>query len=425
MNVRTSDNIVSTALDAWGREGVRVVPRPAGIEGPLAVPLLMPKDAATAAAMLQWADARRLAVTPTGAGTKLSWGSAAARVDALLTTEYLGSGIDHCAGDLTAVLPAGVSLRAVNDALGRQGQWLPLDPPFSDRATIGGIVAAHDSGPRRHRYGAPRDLIIGVEMALADGRVAKAGGRVVKNVAGYDLSRLMCGSFGSLAVITSATFKLSPVPAASRTVVATAASIRQLGHITAALAIAPLTPAALELDAPPIRVLIRFETTAAAADRQASAARAICEKHGGTAEVVDGVVESNLWEHLETRFWAGAACVAKLSVLPTDLADTLQSVQTDAATRRLEWRFRGRAGLGVCYCRLDGPADAQALVLATLRTTLARRGGSVVLLIAPRVVKERVGPWGEIGAALRLMQAVKSRFDPAGTLNPGAGPGGI
>jgi glycolate oxidase FAD binding subunit len=425
MNVRTSDNIVSTALDAWGREGVRVVPRPASLDGPLAVPLLMPRDAATTAAMLQWADARGLAVTPTGGGTKLSWGSPATRVDALLTTEHLEARIDHCAGDLTAVLPSGVSLQAVNDELGRQGQWLPLDPPFAGRATIGGIVASHDSGPRRHRYGAPRDLIIGVEMALVDGRVAKAGGRVVKNVAGYDLSRLMCGSFGSLAVITSATFKLSPLPAASRTVVATMSSIRQLGQIVAALANAPLTPAALELDAPPIRLLIRFETTAAAADRQASSARAICEKHRGTAEVMDGSAETNLWATRETQFWAGATCVAKMSVLPTELADALQSLQTDAATRRVESHFMGRAALGVCYCRLDGSSDAQAIVLSALRSTLARRGGSVVLLIAPRVVKERVGPWGDIGTAHRLMQAVKGRFDPDGTLNPGAGPGGL
>jgi glycolate oxidase FAD binding subunit len=425
MAVRTSDTIVSTALDEWGRDGVRVIPRPQGLEGPLAVPLLMPTDAATAAAMLRWAGAHRLAVTPTGAGTKLFWGSSATRVDALLTTTHLESRIDHCAGDLTAILPSGVSLRSVNDALGRQGQWLPLDPSFSSRATIGGIVATHDSGPRRHRYGTPRDLIIGIEMALPDGRVAKAGGRVVKNVAGYDLSRLLCGSFGSLAVITSATFKLAPLPAASRTVVATAPSIRPLVSIAMALGAAPLAPAALDLEAPPFRLLIRFETTEAAADRQAASARAICDKHGAATEVVGGAPEADLWEQRDARFWGGALCVAKISALPTDLADALQGLQADAAARRVDCRLMGRAALGVFYCRLDGAADAQATILSGLRSVVSRRGGSVVVLIAPPDVKAQVAPWGDIGNALRVMQAVKGRFDPNGTLNPGGGPGGL
>src|SRR6185295_11544977 len=159
-----------------------------------------------------------------------------------------------------AILPAGASLAHVNEVLGREGQWLPLDPPLSDRATIGGIVATNDSGPRRHRYGTARDLIIGIEMALVDGRTAKAGGRVVKNVAGYDLSRLLCGSFGTLALIVSATFKLAPL-----------------------LAAAPLTPSAVELDSPPARMLIRFETTPGAAEQQAAAACDLCTRHEAPA----------------------------------------------------------------------------------------------------------------------------------------------
>src|SRR5262249_48256512 len=127
--------------------------------------------------------------------------------------------VAHRHGDLTATIQAGATLTDVNHTLGQHRQWIPLDAPWPDRATIGGIVATNDSGPRRHRDGAPRDLIIGIEIVLADGTAAKAGGIVVKNVAGYDVSRLMTGSFGSLAVIVGATFKLYPVPPASRTVV--------------------------------------------------------------------------------------------------------------------------------------------------------------------------------------------------------------
>src|SRR5499427_9566622 len=123
----------------------------------------------------------------------------------------------HEHGDMTATVEAGATLRDVNRALARHGQWLPLDPPRADRATIGGILATNDSGPLRHRYGTPRDLVIGVQLATTDGVLSKAGGRVVKNVAGYDLSKLVAGSFGSLAAIVSATFKLAPIPAASKT----------------------------------------------------------------------------------------------------------------------------------------------------------------------------------------------------------------
>ena len=181
--------------------------------------VLEPPDVGALASILRAANANGQTVLPRGSGTKLAWGPVSPPIDTVLSTRRLESPIDHRPGDLIATIPAGATLAAVNELLGREHQWLPLDPQVSPDATIGGIVATNDSGPRRQRYGTPRDLIIGVEMALADGRTAKAGGRVVKNVAGYDLSRLLCGSFGSLAVMTSATFKLAPLPAASRTVV--------------------------------------------------------------------------------------------------------------------------------------------------------------------------------------------------------------
>src|SRR4029077_11898303 len=162
--------------------------------------------------------------------------------------------------------PGGATLESANAILASAGQWLPLDPSHVNCATIGGIVATNDSGPRRHKHGSPRDLIIGVEMALSDGRVAKAGGRVVKNVAGYDLSRLVCGSFGTLAVITSATFKLTPLPASSRTVVANCSGVAEAARLALTIASQPVTPSALEIEAPAARLLIRFETTERAAD---------------------------------------------------------------------------------------------------------------------------------------------------------------
>ena len=192
-----------------------------------------PADAAGVAAKLKWANGEGLAVSIRGAGTKQSWSARAGRTDVVLSTLGLNAPADHVAGDLVATVPAGSSLDAVNDVLRRERQWLPLDPACSNRATIGGIISTNDSGPRRHRFGTPRDLIIGIEIALADGRIARAGGRVVKNVAGYDLSKLLCGSLGSLAVVTSATFKLAPLPPASSTLVASLPDARSAGALAA------------------------------------------------------------------------------------------------------------------------------------------------------------------------------------------------
>jgi glycolate oxidase FAD binding subunit len=388
--------------------------------------IVEPLDAAGIASMLKWADDERLAVGIRGGGTKPAWGTRAARVDVTLSTRGLEEKIDHAAGDLVATVPAGATLDAVNDVLRRNRQWLPLDPPMSDRATIGGIVAANDSGPRRHRYGTPRDLVIGIEMALVDGRMAKAGGRVVKNVAGYDLSRLLCGSFGSLAVVTSATFKLVPVARASHTVVATVGDVRRLGELTLAISDLPLNPSAIELEAPPCQLLVRFESTPAAAEEQAKTAANLCVRHGARAMILDVEDEQRTWDEHGSRFWKTPTTIVKVSILPTDLADVLQAIADLCAASRVEHSVVGRAALGVLLVALSsGDVGAEAQVIDGLRRRLAGRRGTVVIVSGSESLQARVDPWGEIGDAFELMRALKAHFDPRGTLNPGRGPGGL
>jgi glycolate dehydrogenase FAD-binding subunit len=384
-----------------------------------------PIDAAGVAAALQSAVTQNLAVTIRGGGTKSAQGAtsgvALASAEAVLSTTRLTGAVDHVAGDLVATAPAGATLEAVNDVLRREGQWLPLDPPRASRATIGGIVATNDSGPRRHRFGTPRDLIIGIEIALVNGRTAKAGGRVVKNVAGYDLSKLLCGSLGSLAVVTSATFKLSPVPPHSQTLVATVADIRQLGELALAIAGVPVAPTAIELQSPPNRLLIRFETTEQAARRQTERVNAICVERGATCTVVSGIAEADAWRAHEGRIFSTEGTILKLAILPTDVADVLDRITTLAAERRVEHEVIGRAALGIVLLRLGGDPSAQAGMVAELRLEAAGRGGSAVLLSAPAGLLRDVGRWGPGGDALPLMRAVKQQFDPQNTLNPGAG----
>lgn len=414
-----------TATSLWGTEGVHLAGSADAVDGHKPIAVLEPGDAATAASMLHWADTERLTVIPRGAGTKLTWGSTPSSADLVLSTVRLVAGVDHCPGDLTAILPAGASLARVNELLGREGQWLPLDPPQSDRATIGGIVATNDSGPRRHRYGTARDLIIGIEMALVDGRTAKAGGRVVKNVAGYDLSRLLCGSFGTLALVVSATFKLAPLPAASCTVVATAGNAQRLGRLALAFAAVPLAPSAVELDSPPARMLIRFETTPAAAEQQAAAACDLCKRHEAPTTLLQGLVERDAWRSYEARLWDTEGTLLKIAVLPSHVGDLVDLIERATASHSVDYRVGGRAALGVLFLKLRGDVERHMEIVREVRQTAAARGGSAVLLSTPVSTERRIDSWGEVGDSLRIMRAVKARFDPHGTLNPGRGPGGI
>ena len=186
------------------------------VDGIVPSQVVEPTDASELAATLQAASRDKQITVLRGGGTKLGWGRTPAAIDQVVSTAKLNTLLVHRHGDMTATVHAGVSLAHLNRELARHGQWLPLDSAF-DEATIGGMLATNDAGPHRHRYGTPRDLLIGVTLALTDGRIVKAGGTVVKNVAGYDLGKLVTGSFGSLGAIVDATFKLLPIPQASAT----------------------------------------------------------------------------------------------------------------------------------------------------------------------------------------------------------------
>ena len=380
--------------------------------------ILEPNDAAGVASALHAAAGYGQSVVVCGAGTTFTPPAS----DILIKTTRLTMAVDHVAGDLVATVPAGASLDAVNDVLRRERQWLPLDPPRSHRATIGGIIATNDSGPRRHRFGAPRDLIIGIEMALVDGRTAKAGGKVVKNVAGYDLSKLMCGSLGTLAVVTSATFKLSPVAPFSQTLVATVADLRKLGELALALADAPVAPTAIELQSPPHRLLVRFETTESAAATQTRIASDICTRHGATLSVIDGQAEVDAWRAHEGRIFSAAGTVVKVAVLPTDVADVLAHIQQLASNAAVPCALSGRAALGIVLLRLEGDPAAHASIVNEIRHDAAARRGSAVIVSAPEDLTHATGRWGSLGDTEPIMRAVKARFDPHNILNAGLSP---
>ena len=396
-----------------------------GIDGVVPGVVAEPGTPEAAAAVLGWASEHGRSVVVRGGGTKLGWGAPAGSIDVLLSTRGLDAVEAHRHGDLTATVQAGAVLADVNAALAAHRQWLPLDAPHAERATIGGIVAANDSGPRRQRHGAPRDLIIGMTLARADGVTAKSGGIVVKNVAGYDIARLLTGSFGCLGVILTATFKLAPAAEASRTVRVTLSEAGQVERVATALLDHGSTPTAVELSWPPAAMLVRFESAATVADEQAERAAALARAAGGAADVLAEADEAEAWRRHEARVFGGEGTIVKLVVLPGDLSATLAWLDESARAQSLDCALVGRAGLGVLYVRLAGPVSAQASLVGALRDRLDPGRGSAIIRQAEGELRSLVDVWGPVGDGFPLMQQVKRQFDPGGILNPGRGPGGL
>jgi glycolate oxidase FAD binding subunit len=418
-----STTLENSAASLIGSEAVRSGKPSDAVEEVVPRIVVEPDSADAVAALLGWASRDKLSTLVRGSGTKLGWGPPPESIDVLISTGRLGAVVAHRHGDLTATIEAGATLANVNRALSQHRQWIPLDPPWSDRATIGGLVATNDSGPRRHRYGAPRDLIIGVEFARADGRLAKGGGIVVKNVAGYDLPRLFSGSFGSLGVIVSATFKLYPLATASRTLVVPLATTADLGLLTAKLTGGHLTPTALEFATHPLRLIVRFESIEASVEQQSHTFERLTAESGFSAQSLSRQDEGKAWEDHARLVDDSRGALVKVSVLPAQIPEAIESIIRVAGDAG--YVAAGRAGLGVFLLRIFGDVELQKRAIDGLRSSLPPGKGSAVIVKGSRELRASIDVWGPIGDSLPLMKAVKQQFDPVGVLSPGRGPGGI
>jgi glycolate oxidase FAD binding subunit len=415
-------------LDELRADGRAIESRPPdpsrdGVDGILPHVVVLPQSPGEVAAALRWADAHRLSVVMRGGGSKLDWGAAPAAFDVLLDLSRLNRILQHQSGDLTVTVEAGARLDAVNAQLRQRGQWLALDPAFAD-ATIGGLLATNDSGPSRHRFGTPRDLVIGIQVATVDGQLAKAGGQVVKNVAGYDLSKIMSGSFGSLAAIVSATFKLSPITAASRTIVASGVEGETLARIAETMAASQLEPSAFELDVrsspdepPRIGCAMRFMSFPAVVEAEADNASARLAAVHPAFQSIHGDQERDFWSSYLRRPWQGPGIVVRASWLPARVGDMLSRLRTLAAGVTLE--MTGRVAVGAGLFRIDGSPAAQAEVVARMRGS--DLFGNVVVLRAPAALKSREWVWGP-ALANPIAAALKRELDPQGILGAGRGP---
>ena len=414
------------------------------LDGRTPAAVVLPGSKEEIAALLAVAADEGLPVTPWGGGTKMAIGSPPTRLGLVLGLRRLNRVLEHEPGDLTATVEAGITLAALQAELATRGQWLSLDAAHAEQATVGGILASNASGPRRHLYGTARDLLIGVTVVSGDGSVVRGGGKVVKNVAGYDLPKLYIGSFGTLGVLVEATFKLRPRPDVDRLVVARFERVKDAGQAARAITASDLIPSALDLVDGEVLRALKLSSAAGCAlligvdgireqvEWQCAELRRLLGPLGlGEASVLDGEARDAAWRGLGELGRAGVddtAAVMKWGVLPTQVAEVVEQGGAVAQRNGLRATFRAHAGVGIATAALSGGGADTNAVVATLtewRGMINGAGGHALVEWAPLAVKERIAVWDTPGPALRIMQGIKARLDPRGILNPGRFAGGI
>jgi glycolate oxidase FAD binding subunit len=391
-----------------------------------------PITEAELATVLRYADSAGLSVIPRGNGSKLGWGNAPVRADLVLSTVRLNRVIEHAWADLTVSVEAGCTIGTLQETLAQHGQRIAIDPLWPEQTTVGGLLSTNDSGTLRIRYGGLRDLIIGVTIALPDGTLASSGGKVVKNVAGYDLPKLVTGALGTLGVITRAVFRLHPLPHNVRSFTFVTRGAADANRLVLAVQDSKLAHSGLQVrfnsGAPP-EVDIRFDGTDAGLVAQTETLRKLA------APATEAQSNEDVWHARQDLFGAVTsrdaalaqdsqpAAIAKFSVLPASIASTCEQLHNLAEPLNVHWSAVVQ-GTGLGWIRL-GPANANTIqqLLQTQRSQLEAAGSFVVQYRSPGMPE--IEAWGDPGDALPLMLSVKQQLDPKRTLNPGRFVGGI
>jgi glycolate oxidase FAD binding subunit len=382
-----------------------------------------PADAEQAAAALRVCAELRAAVVPWGGGTCVEVGNPPRAADVVLLTERLSRVIDYDDANLTVTVEAGATLGALSAVLAERGQWLPLEPPRAEAATVGGAAATNLSGPRRMAFGAARDLAIGVRAALTDGSVIKWGGKTVKNVAGYDMAKLFVGSLGTLGLLTELTLKVYPLPETTRTITAWR---KDLGNglgpasdLVNTILASPLLPTAVTIVNPVALglragVLVRVEGIEAAVDRHERDIMSWASQAGFEAEVLTGDHERDSWRDMRDIGWRDGEAAVRLSVIagrvPAVLAEIEAALPASAA-------IVAHVPAGMVW--IAATPDELAPALPALRDLTQRHSGHLLLARAPRELKAGGDVWFPAPQALSLMRGLKRAFDPHDILNPG------
>ncbi|HKM67903.1 MAG TPA: FAD-binding oxidoreductase [Candidatus Acidoferrum sp.] len=381
-----------------------------------------PENERQLAAALAFANHAGIAVVPRGGGTKMDWGNPPKKAELVLSTARLNRILEHVWADLTVTVEAGCTLQSLRKTLAQHGQRLAFDGLWPEHATIGGVLSTNDSGTLRMRFGALRDLIIGVTLALPDGTLASSGGKVVKNVAGYDLPKLSTGALGTLGIITRAVFRLHPQPRTTKTFSFAAENVQTMQRHVLTIQNSQLAHTALQIRwgaSGKSSADVLFEATDAGLAAQELHLRELL----GATQVE--LIPESIWKSRQA-LWNSATdstLLAKISVLPADFAETFERLASIGNSRNLQWQLVVQA-TGVGLVRLEGGSATLSAAAKELRTAIESRGGSLVILRRPPEMYS-LDAWGNAGDAVPLMRAVKRQLDPNATLNPGRFVGGI
>jgi glycolate oxidase FAD binding subunit len=375
--------------------------------------------------IVKTASQNKWRILPCGSGSKLSWGGLARDIQAVISTQHLNGIVEHAVGDFTVTVEAGMKLTDLQEILKQTKQFLPLDPSYPQSATIGGIIATADAGSWRQRYGGVRDLLLGISFLRADGGSAKAGGRVVKNVAGYDLMKLFAGSYGTLGIITQATFRLYPLIETSGSIVLTGKTdnIIQAANI---IRNSSLTPTAAELISASFSqhlgigehpaIVLRFQSIPASIDEQINQITKLAQELGLQSQDYRNDTEEKLWQQLTETIFTGSPnekITCKIGIIPAKAIDLLTEVDRSSSTQKYI-TINLSSGLG--KLRLSGETSIEKLTI--LRNLCQQNRGFLTVLEAPIEIKQKLDPWGYTGNSISMMQKIKQQFDPQNILSP-------
>src|SRR4028119_892166 len=381
--------------------------------------IVYPKTTEELKSVMSCAYSNNWRVFPCGSSSKLGWGGVGNKVDIVVSTERLNRVIEHAVGDLTVTVEAGVKFAHLQDILLKTSQFLPLEPAYPQDATLGGIVATADSGSLRHRYGGIRDMLLGLSFIRSDGKIAKAGGRVVKNVAGYDLMKLFTGSYGTLGILTEVTLRVYPVPEATGTVVLVGEK-EAIASATQTLLASALTPTAADLLSTQLvaqlgigqgmGLMVRFQSLTQSVKEQSFRLLEVGKQLGLQGTLYAETDECQLWQQLSEQIWTAPhqpRITCKIGVLPTAAATTLAQLDTLTAPSRLGLIHAG-SGLGLL--RLD-PATVTPQTILEMRRHCQAQNGFLTVLEAPISLKQQLDVWGYTGNALNIDRSIKQQFE--------------
>jgi glycolate oxidase FAD binding subunit len=385
--------------------------------------LVFPETVEILAAVVKQAQQHQWRILICGNGSKLDWGGLAKDIQLVVSIQKCDRIIEHAVGDLTVTIEAGVKLADLQEKLRSHGQFLPIDPAYPQSATIGGIVATADTGSWRQRYGGIRDLLLGLSFVRADGEIAKAGGRVVKNVAGYDLMKLFTGAYGTLGIISQVTFRTYPLVATSQTIILTGKA-DDLAQATQTIRNSSLTPTAMDLLSASvieqlelkagIGLITRFQTIPQSIKQQLEQVQAIAQKLNLTVTDYQDSDETNLWHKLAAIIripGTDTAIICKIGIAPAAAAIFLQSKPVVASNSLA--MIHAASGVGQIQLKSQDMSS-----IAEMRSLCQQNQGFLTILKAPQTVKQQLDVWGYTGNALKTMQTIKQKFDSKQILNP-------